>query len=231
MSNSLEEQSRLSRLITLLTLLQSKQVITAATLAERFGVSVRTIYRDIRTLEQAGVPIVAEERKGYSLMEGYKLPPVMFTEEEANAMVTMEMLAANSNDASLQQQYRTAVEKVRAVLQWSGKEKIDRLSERISLSTPAGPAKSNTLMTIQKCITDRLVLKLVYTASGGVYSERTVEPLAVYLTNTADWVMIAWCRLRGNYREFRLDRIQTLQRLDEDFPPRFFRLDTYFAEQ
>ncbi|WP_299289594.1 HTH domain-containing protein [uncultured Mucilaginibacter sp.] len=80
-----KEISRLSRLIALLTQLQSKRLLTATEVSKKFDVSVRTVYRDIKALEQAGVPILMEEGKGYSLMEGYRLPPVMFTESEANA--------------------------------------------------------------------------------------------------------------------------------------------------
>ena len=86
------DTKRLSRLTAILTQLQTKRLLTATTLAEKFNVSVRTIYRDIRTLEQAGVPIITEDGKGYSLMEGYKIPPVMFTEAQANALITAEQL-------------------------------------------------------------------------------------------------------------------------------------------
>ena len=78
---------RLSRLTAILTQLQTKRILTSTTLAEKFGVSIRTIYRDIKALEQAGIPILTEDGKGYSLMEGYRIPPVMFTENEANAII------------------------------------------------------------------------------------------------------------------------------------------------
>ncbi len=80
------ETKRLSRLVALLTLLQTKRLITAAELADRFAVSTRTIYRDMRALENAGVPILTHEGKGYGLLEGYRLPPLTFTEQEANAL-------------------------------------------------------------------------------------------------------------------------------------------------
>src|SRR3954468_11148463 len=83
---------RFTRLTAILTQLQTKRLITSTSLAEKFGVSIRTIYRDIKALEQAGVPILTEDGKGYSLMEGYKIPPVMFTENEANALITVEQL-------------------------------------------------------------------------------------------------------------------------------------------
>lgn len=87
-----EDKPRLVRLATILIQLQSKRIITATEIAEKHNVSVRTIYRDIRTLEQSGIPIITEEGKGYSMMAGYVLPPVMLTQEEANALITGEQL-------------------------------------------------------------------------------------------------------------------------------------------
>ena len=95
------QTKRISRLIAILTQLQSRRLVKATKIAEKFGVSVRTIYRDIRTLEDAGVPIFTEEGKGYSLMEGYRIPPVMFTEDEANAIITAELLIYACKDESL----------------------------------------------------------------------------------------------------------------------------------
>jgi len=81
---------RISRLTAIVTQLQSKRLVTSTELSKKFNVSIRTIYRDIKALEQAGVPVLIEEGKGYTLVEGYKVPPVMFTEGEANALVTAE---------------------------------------------------------------------------------------------------------------------------------------------
>jgi len=99
------DTTRLSRLTAILTQLQTKRLLTATILAEKFNVSIRTIYRDIRTLEQAGVPIITEEGKGYSLMEGYRVPPVMFTEAQANALVTAEQLVPQNKDTSFIKDY------------------------------------------------------------------------------------------------------------------------------
>src|SRR3954468_7544728 len=96
---------RLSRLIAILTQLQTRRMITATVLAQKFGVSVRTIYRDIRALEQAGVPVLTEEGKGYSLMEGYKNPPVMFSETQANALILAEQLVLMNKDSSFIKDY------------------------------------------------------------------------------------------------------------------------------
>ena len=96
-----EEKPGPSRLTAIITQLQSKRIVTANYLAERHNVSVRTIYRDIRTLEKSGILIITEEGKGYSIMEGYHLPPVLFNEDEANALITIERLAIKNKDQSL----------------------------------------------------------------------------------------------------------------------------------
>ena len=92
--------SQLSRLISILALLKSKRIITATELSEKFDVSVRTIYRDIPKLEEAGVPVITIEGVGYTLMDGYTVAPVQFSEKEANDLITAELLVKQSNDSS-----------------------------------------------------------------------------------------------------------------------------------
>ena len=117
---------RLSRLTTtILTQLQTKRILNSTTLAEKFEVSVRTIYRDIKALEKAGVPILTEDGKGYSLMEGYRIPPVMFTESEANALITAERLVMKNRDSSLSKEYAEVANKIKTILLYSTKEKTD----------------------------------------------------------------------------------------------------------
>ena len=106
------ETNRLSRLTAILVQLQTKRIVTASELASKFAVSKRTIYRDIKALEQSGVPLFTEEGKGYSLMEGYKIPPVMFTEKQANALVLAEQLVLKSKDASFVKDYGEAIDKI-----------------------------------------------------------------------------------------------------------------------
>ncbi len=96
-----EDKPRLSRLTAMITQLQSKRIVTAKEIAEKHNVSIRTIYRDIRTLEKSGIPIITEEGRGYSILEGYKIPPVMFTQEEANALITAQQLIKKNKDQSL----------------------------------------------------------------------------------------------------------------------------------
>src|SRR5690606_15682658 len=108
----------------------------AQDLADRFGVSLRTIYRDIRTLESSGVPIMSEAGIGYSIMEGYRLPPIMFTREEASSFITAEKLMQRFTDRSLGSFYETAITKVKSVLRGADKDYIDALENQIMI-TPA----------------------------------------------------------------------------------------------
>jgi predicted DNA-binding transcriptional regulator YafY len=223
------DANRITRLTGILIQLQTKRIITATTLAEKFGVSVRTIYRDIKVLEQAGVPIIAEERKGYSLMEGYKIPPVMFTEAEANALITVEQLVLKNRDSSLIAAYTEAINKVKAVLLYSTKEKIELLANRIAVS-PAIPniSTSNSLTLIQNALTDFKVLHITYRSEHkGEKTERNIEPFALYYSMQESWALIAYCRLRKDYRMFLLDRILQIKSLDVIFKPHKLTLKEY----
>src|SRR6187551_3572224 len=126
------DTKRLSRLTSILTQLQTKRLTTATSLADKFHVSIRTIYRDIRALEQSGVPILTEEGKGYSLMEGYRLPPVMFTESEANALITAEKFVVKNKDASFVNEYANAIEKIKSILRHNTKDNAELLSNRMA---------------------------------------------------------------------------------------------------
>lgn len=220
---------RLSRLTAILTHLQTKRILTSTTLAEKFGVSARTIYRDIKALGQAGVPIFAEDGKGYSLMEGYRIPPVMFTENEANALITAEQLVLKNRDSSLIKEYTEAINKIKAVLLYSTKEKADLLSKRIAVS-PAIPntSTSNSLTLIQNALTDFKVLKITYRSEHkDEKTERNIEPFALYYNLQESWTLIAYCRLRKDYRMFSLGRILQIEPLDLSFMPHKLTLKEY----
>ncbi|MCZ4244839.1 helix-turn-helix transcriptional regulator [Pedobacter punctiformis] len=125
------DTKRLSRLTAILIHLQTKRLVTSTELAKKFSVSVRTIYRDIKALEQAGVPVLSEEGKGYSIIEGYNIPPVMFTESEANALITAEQLILKNKDASFVKEYTGAIFKIKSVLKNNTKDKANLLANRI----------------------------------------------------------------------------------------------------
>lgn len=223
-----DQNTRLSRLTAILLQLQAKRIVSASTLAGRFGVSTRTIYRDIRSLEQSGVPIRTEDGKGYALMEGYRLPPVTFTENEANALITAEQLVLHNTDASFVKDYTDAATKIRAVLRDSTREKAALLSSRIAVGqNEQGQRTSEHLSELQRALTNFNLADIAYRKEGATAAEwRSVEPFAL-LCGDGTWVMAAWCRLRQAFRLFRLDRIAELRIRPDTFEPHRLKLDEY----
>lgn len=219
---------RLSRLTAILTQLQAKRLVTAKMLADKFGVSIRTIYRDIRALEEAGVPVVVEEGKGYTLMEDYRVPPVMFTESEAYALITAEQLILKNKDISFAKEYSEAITKIKSVLRNSTKEKADLLANRILFRQNIHNDKtSGYLSVLQGAITNFKIVKIIYTSENNETTQRNIEPFAMYNTQE-NWLLIAFCRLRKDFRVFRLDRIQQLEVLIDKFEPHNMTLPEYF---
>lgn len=223
-----EDKPRLARLASILTRLQSKSLVTATDLAGIHQVSIRTIYRDIRTLEKSGIPIVTEEGKGYSILEGYTLPPVMFTEEEANALVTAEQIINRNKDQSLSVQYQSAVTKLKAVLRHTQKEKVELLENRLQIRTnPKALKTSSFLIQLQSSITNYQVVSMHYVSLEGQPSQREIEPFALFSTQD-NWLLVAWCRLRNDFRAFRLDCIQEIKPTGSNFEPHNMTLSEYF---
>lgn len=218
---------RLHRLTAILVKLQSRKIVQAAELADKFEVSQRTIYRDMQALTEAGVPIGAEAGTGYYLVDGYSLPPVMFTEKEANALLTASKIINTNNDQSLIKEYQEAIDKVIAVLRTSQKKKLEILEQRIFTYNRTAVYPSNSLSVIQQAITDYRVLEIEYTKASNEFSKRLIEPLGVYFTNNT-WIMIVYCRLRKDYREFRTDRIRSIKETQELFQPQQFTLEDYY---
>lgn len=223
------DTKRLSRLIAILTKLQTKRLLTASELANKFSVSTRTIYRDIKALEQAGVPILTEEGKGYTLMDGYRIPPVMFSESEANALITAEKLILKNKDASFVKYYTEAITKIKSVLRSHTKDKANLLSNRIIYGQNTGTNRtSDNLSILQLALTNFNLVKIkYYSPDNNQTTERIVEPFAIY-TSHENWLLIALCRLRNDYRAFRLDRIESLFVQNQTFEPHKITFEDYF---
>ena len=221
---------RLSRLVAILTQLQVRRLVTSTKLAEKFGVSTRTIYRDLKALELAGVPILTEDGKGFTLMEGYKIPPIMFTESQANALILAEQLVLKSKDSSLINDYAEAIDKIKAVLKQNDKDKANLLSLRTKFAKLDNyEIKSNILSTLQIAITNFYLVNFEYFNAENKESKRTVEPFAL-LNISEGWLLVAYCRLRKEFRYFRLDRIQKLQVQQENFTPHKMTLQEFFEK-
>lgn len=222
------DTKRISRLTAIITQLQTKRLVTASELASKFSVSVRTIYRDIRALEQAGIPIYVEEGKGYSLMEHYRLAPVMLTESEANALITAEQLVLNNKDSSLIKDYSEAIDKIKSVLAKNVKDKTNLLSERTQFNQIKNIERtSSNLSILQFALTNFCLTRIEYTNETNKTTSRTIEPFAL-LSTRENWLLVAWCRLRQDFRYFRLDRIGKLEVLSERFNSHEMTLQEYF---
>lgn len=208
--------NRFDRITAILIQLQSKKVVKAQDLADRFGTSLRTIYRDIRTLEEAGVPLYGEAGIGYSIVDGYRLPPVMFTQEEAIAFVTAEKLMGKFTDSALNTNFSSAMYKIKAVLRGTEKDLVENLEEQILVierpknSTPP----TNILDVLLKAIAEKKVVKMIYKAFGNDNSERHIEPIGVFHEHE-NWYTIGFCHLRQEYRQFRLDRVIEIKLTDQ----------------
>ena len=222
--------SQLARLISILTLLKSKRLLTATELAKKFEVSVRTIYRDIRKLEDAGIPVYTIEGRGYSLMDNYTVAPVQFTEKQANALITAQHIVSQSKDASFIRDFSDALTKIKSVFRSSIQEKSELLSDKLHvLNWDYEEFSSDVMSEIQLAITNFNCVEINYQkANASTSSFRKIEPCAMYSTNHK-WILIAFCHLRNEMRAFRIDRIQHFKILQEKFEDRNFNIQDYFA--
>jgi predicted DNA-binding transcriptional regulator YafY len=211
--------NRIDRLVAILLHLQGRRVTRAEELADQFETSIRTVYRDIAALAEAGVPILGEAGVGYSIVRGYHLPPVHFTTEEATALVTAGKLMNRFADRSLISPMTSALEKIRAVLPPERQDHVARLESRISFMDVSSSRQTANLFLIQRALANRTALRMSYRGSGAANPlSRVIEPLG--LTYYGDrWHLIAWCRTRKDYRDFRTDRIEAIASLAEQFPP------------
>ena len=209
--------NRTDRLVAMVLRLQGRRVVRASELAAHFGITERTVYRDIAALGEAGVPISGEAGVGYSLLKGYSLPPVMFTADEATSLFVGGELVKQFTDASLQAPMVSALDKLRAVLPRDRQDHVERLVQRTLVygqsRRHAAPeaADQRWLLPVQQGVVLRRVLRMTY--QGRARAEEThrdVEPLGVAFYGGA-WYLVAWCRLRQDHRNFRIDRIRRLE--------------------
>ena len=211
--------NRIDRLMGMVTMLQSHSFVSAADLGVRFGISPRTVYRDVRALSEIGIPVSFAPNKGYYIMDGYFLPPVSFTPDQANALVLLASLADRFADESVTLQVAEAVEKVRAVLKLRDQEKLETLQGRIRVLQPSPdvlPSNTAYLADIQKSISGSILLAIDYTDLKGQRTRREIEPIGIiYYTN--QWHLIAWCWLRAGYRDFIVRQINGLRLTGETF--------------
>jgi len=180
------------------------------------GVSLRTIYRDVGTLVAQGAPIEGEAGMGYVLKPGFVLPPLMFGEEEVDALILGLRLVAQRGDPSLERAAADALAKITAVLP---QDLADAATVSGLLAGPTSTGATPHMATVRRAMHDERKLKLRYTDKRGTASVRTVWPVATGFFEAAE-VLVAWCEVREGFRHFRLDRIAAAEPSDERFPKR-----------
>lgn len=230
-----ESPKRFDRVIAILIQLQSKKIVKAQELAERFEVSLRTIYRDIRTLEASGVPIYGEAGIGYSLVDGYRLPPVMFTREEASSFIAAEKLMQKFIDKELGQHYQSAMFKLKSVMQNSDKDWVSSIESKVLIQPSMGNLFNenvpNAMSILFKSVADKTQVVLDYQAiDADVSSERTIEPVGVFHDHN-NWYVFGFCHLRKDYRQFRADRIEGIKKTQTGFTKEHDSLETYLEKE
>lgn len=212
--------NRIDRLTAILIQLQTKRVVRAEEIASRFEISLRTVYRDVKALMEAGVPVGSEAGKGYFMVDGYHLPPVMFTRDEAGAMMLAGKLVEKMTDKSVAREFSSALAKIQAVLRAEEKDHLELLQQHMEVMGRPRRIEDfpdHFLTDIQRAVVAREVVQIDYFSSGNKeLTTRNVEPIGVFYHATA-WHLIAWCKLREGYRDFRTDHIRDLRRTGEKF--------------
>ena len=211
--------SRAQRLLDLIQALRGyRRPVSGATLAEALGISLRTVYRDIETLKAQGAHIDGEPGVGYVLRPGFMLPPLMFSEEEIEAIVLGSRWVADRADAALGAAARNALAKIAAVLPQDLKISLDTSSLLVGPGN-AGAAGDAELPTIRLAIRTERKLRIFYVDGRGRDSKRTIWPFALAFFDRVR-VVVAWCEIREGFRHFRTDRISKVQFVDKRYPRR-----------
>ena len=205
---------RADRLFQIVQELRGGRLVTAQTLAEHLEVSKRTIYRDVRDLLASGVPIMGEAGVGYTLPKSFDLPPLMFDRNEIEALVIGARIVQSWGDGELARAAKAALSKVEAVLP-------ERLRSRLEDTALFAPGfhvpreQRERLGLLRGAVAQRQRIWLAYRDAHGEDSERLVRPLGLFFWGTG-WSLCGWCELRDDFRNFRLDRMATVELRPEE---------------
>jgi predicted DNA-binding transcriptional regulator YafY len=215
--------NRIDRLTAILIHLQSKKIVKAEEIADRFEISIRTVYRDVKALMEAGVPIGSEAGTGYFIVDGYHLPPVIFNQEEAGALLMAGKLVERMTDPSVRKSFESALYKIKSVLNADERDSLETLQQSVEIvDWPRGASTdfpNNFLTDIQKAIVGQEVLSIDYHSGVHEVTHRELEPIGIHYYS-GGWHLIGWCRLRSGYRDFRADRIKQLKPTGHHFDKR-----------
>jgi len=208
---------RIERLTAIITFLQSRKFTTIERLIEKFGVSERTLYRDIASLNEISVPIAFENDKGYYILDRHFIPPISFSENEAIALTLAGTLMKRFSDNKTNEHFGNALSKVKYALSSQEIDSLEAIEEKVK--TPLYIEKSkqeNYLFTIQNAITDNQVLKIIYKDRKETTTEREIEPIGLTFYGN-EWHTIAYCLKRNDYRDFIVSSILELKRTLQPF--------------
>lgn len=208
---------RADRLFDILRILRvAKQPVTAASIADELEVTPRTVYRDVATLQARRIPIEGAAGIGYVLRRGFDLPPLMFTEDEAEAIAVGVRMLARTGDPGLQKAARSVLSKVALVVPDPLRDYLSAAPLYVSKSGAPVPALRDLPTTIRHAIRDARKMRIAYHDENGRETRRVIQPFAIayYVEAT---LVCAWCELRNDIRHFRADRVVSAEVLDEGF--------------
>jgi predicted DNA-binding transcriptional regulator YafY len=202
---------RADRLFQIVQIIRGRRLTTAAQLAQRLEVSERTVYRDVADLQHQGVPIEGEAGVGYRLGQGFDLPPLMFSVDEARALVASVRMAQVWQDPALAQASQIALGKILSVLPPAARAAAQSMAV---YAPPLGldPAVQATLQTLREAAQAHRKLRVDYRDANGAITQRTLRPLGCFYWGKV-WTLAAWCEARDDFRSFRLDRMAGLELL------------------
>lgn len=210
---------RFDRILKIFFLLQSKSMVTNEELQQHFGIGRRTIYRDLQSLAAAGIPVVNESGTGYSLMQGFKVQPPRFTQHEMLGLLVAEKIMQQHETDFIKQHFETAIIKIKSGFLQHQKAELLELENNLSFNLYLQPGNylPNIIdQLVNSILSKRSVVLNYHKAYSQQPEDRIVEPVGVYFHNYY-WYVIAYCQLRKDYRDFRLDRIKNIQQQNEAF--------------
>jgi predicted DNA-binding transcriptional regulator YafY len=214
--------NRIDRLLGIITTLQSKKFVPAENLAQKYGISIRTVYRDAKAINEQGIPVSFEPARGYFIVPGFFLPPVSFNSDEANALLLMEAVVMRFADKSILNNYQSALDKVKSVMRSGQVEKMELLQNNIKFQSRYAMGNDyEYLSVLQNAIAQKHLIELDYENMDGEQSRREAEAIGL-IFYAYNWHLVAWCHLRKAYRDFRVSRIKKLK--NTGFP---FRIEKH----
>jgi predicted DNA-binding transcriptional regulator YafY len=222
----MQKLDRLFKIV--LTLQNSKKRITAEQLSKKLDMNIRTIYRYIQALYDAGIPIEAIPGMGYKLMDDYNLPPIMLTEKEAAALLMGSEFVIKKADSSYKKDATSAFDKIKSVLKKETLEHINKINESTFVMNDRFIDKK-LIAKIQAAILGTKIIKLKYYSLKDEITKRDIEPMGLIYYNE-NWRIIAFCKLRNALREFRLNRINSIKYTKQKFVRRKFNLNNFLSE-